>query len=199
MGERTQRRRLTGIARPPYCAKTWDRFMPARITLLAALALALAFPAGAEPPPPVTAPGVTILDLGIYCRPDATTKEDAPGTILGYIRNLPGPPAISFRQQEVPARIGVHFGLIVMTDRDIPGVRVETWKPGATEPELWFTDHAAGTPHARGFAFDFPQELIPGRWRMEAHDGSTLLYRVEWEVLPGDQLPGVTSDCNLIT
>ncbi len=33
---------------------------------------------------------------------------------------------------------------------------------------------------------------------MEAYDGDTLLYRVEWEVLPGDQLPGVSSDCDLL-
>lgn len=167
-----------------------------RLTLAAVMALAP--PLWAEPAPPFTAPGISIVDLGVYCREDTTGKEDAPGTSLGYIQRLSGTPAIAFRQQEVPARIGVHFGVIVRTDRDILGIRAETWLPGATAPEVWFTDHYADTAQARGFVFDFEHELIPGPWVMEAYDGDTLLYRVEWEVRPGDQLPGVSSDCDLL-
>jgi hypothetical protein len=53
-------------------------------------------------------------------------------------------------------------------------------------------------PPARGFVFEFPKELVPGLWAMEAYDGETLLYRVEWQVLPGDQLPGIGSDCEFV-
>jgi hypothetical protein len=169
---------------------------PRLLSLVVALVLAL--PLRADPAPPFTAPGVTIVDLGVYCRPGTTTREEAPGTTLGYIQKLPGLPAMAFSQQTVPARIGVHFGVIVATDRDIPGIRAETWKPGATTPEVWFTDHIADTPRARGFVFEYPEELIPGPWVMEAYDGDTLLYRVEWQVLPGNQLPGVSSDCDLL-
>ena len=167
-------------------------------TLRLSLALVLALPVWAEPAPPFVAPGVSIVDLGVYCRPGTTTREDAPGTTLGYIQKLPEMPVMAFRQQDIPARIGVHFGVIVVTDRDILGMRAETWVPGAATPEVWFTDHIAGTPRARGFVFEYDRELIPGLWVMEAFDGDTLLYRVEWEVLPGDQLPGVTSDCDLL-
>jgi hypothetical protein len=169
----------------------------ARLTL--ALALVLAGPLWSEPAPPVTAPGVTIVDLGVYCRPGTTTREDAPGTTLGYIQKLPDMPAMAFRQQVIPARIGVHFGVIVATDRDIAGLRAETWLPGATKPEVWFTDHTADTPRARGFVFEYERELVPGLWVMEAYDGDTLIYRVEWQVVPGDQLPGVSSDCELLS
>ena len=167
----------------------------ARLTL----AVVLAWPVWAEPAPPFTAPGVVLVDLGIYCRPGTTTREDAPGTSLGYIQKLPGTPSIAFRQQQVPARIGVHFGVIVALDRDVIDMRAETWMPGATRPEVWFTDQSADLPRARGFAFEYPHELIPGPWVMEAYDGDTLLYRVEWEVLPGDALPGVSSDCELLS
>lgn len=167
-------------------------------TLPLALMLALALPAKAELPAPILAPGVTLVDLGIFCRPGTTTRQDAPETSLGYVNALTELPAIAFRQQEVPARIGVHFGVIVALDRDIAGVRAETWMPGATEPEVWYTDETADIPRGRGFVFEFPNELLPGPWVMEAYDGDTLLYRVEWQVLPGDQLPGVSSDCEFV-
>lgn len=163
------------------------------------LAACLALPAWGEPARPFTAPGVTIQDLGVYCRPGTTTREAAPGTTLGYIHQLSGLPVIAFRRQDVPARLGIHFGVIVMTDRDIPGVRAETWKPGASRPEVWHTDHLAGVPRARGFLFEFPEELVVGTWRMDAYDGETLIYSVEWEVRPGGALPGVTSDCDLMS
>jgi hypothetical protein len=170
--------------------------LPRLLSLVVALMLAL--PLRADPAPPFTAPGVTIVDLGVYCRPGTTTREDAPGTTLGYIQKLPDMPAMAFRQQQIPARIGVHFGVVVMTDRDIAGIRAETWTPGAIRPEVWFTDHTADVPRARGFVFEYPHELRPGPWVMEAYDGDTLLYRVEWQVVPGDELPGVTSDCDLL-
>lgn len=164
-----------------------------------AVALLLAQPAVAEPAPPFTAPGVTVIDFGVYCRPGTSTREAAPGTTLGYINRIQGLPVMAFRQQDVPARLGVHFGVIVVIDRDISNVRAETWKPGATQPETWFTHHVADVPRARGYLFEFPEELVPGTWRMDAYEGETLLYSIEWNVRPGTELPGVTSDCDLLT
>jgi hypothetical protein len=166
-------------------------------SLVAAFAL-FATVVFADPAAPVTAPGITINGLGIFCRPGTTTTEPAPETTLGYIHQFPGTPDIAFGQQEVPARLGIHFGVIVTADRDILGVRAETWKPGATRPEIWYADLITGAPRARGFVFEFPEELVPGIWRMDAYDGATLLYRIEWEVLPGSELPGVTSDCDFV-
>jgi hypothetical protein len=165
---------------------------------LSILAATFASAVLAEPAPPMTTPGITIDGFGIYCRPGTTTTEPAPETTLGYIHQFSGLPEIAFHQLEVPARMGVHFGVIVTADRDIAGVRAETWKPGATRPEVWYSDHYADTPRARGFVFEFPEELVTGIWRMDAFDGDTLLYRVEWEVVPGTSLPGVTSDCTFV-
>ena len=166
----------------------------------AALALLLPVQAAlAEPAPPWTAPGIELADFGIYCALQSAGTQAAPDTTLGYIHTLTGVPAIVFHQQEVPARLGVHFGVIVRTDRDIPGVRNETWLPGASRPEVWVSDLIAGQDHARGFQFDFDRELLPGRWTMEAYDGDTLLYRVEWDVVPPETLPGVGSDCDFLS
>lgn len=151
----------------------------------------------AGPAPPFTAPGITFAGLGIYCDEDDTRTEAAPGTSLGYIHILQNQPRIAFPQQEVPARLGVHFGVVVVSDRDIAEVRNETWKPGATGPEVWFTDLTATVPRARGFVFELEGELLTGLWRMDAFDGDRLLYSVEWEVRPASDLPGVSSNCDL--
>lgn len=165
-----------------------------------ALAFCLAAPAAlADPADPTLAPGIRLVDHGIYCQTEAIGTTPAPETSLGYIDTLPGVPEMVYRQQTVPARLGTSFGVVIEADRDIPGVRIETWKPGAARPETWYDDIFAGTPQMRGFAFDYPEEIILGIWRMEAWEGDTMLYSVEFEVQPAEQLPGVSSDCNLMS
>ncbi len=168
--------------------------------LLAAFVTALSGAAAlADPALPFTAPGITFAGLGIYCHAGDTRTEPAPETSLGYIHILPNQPRIAFHQQQVPARLGVHFGVIVVSDRDIAEVRNETWKPGAAHPEVWFTDLTATVPRARGFVFELEDELVTGLWRMDAFEGERLLYRVEWKVLPASNLPGVSSNCDMLS
>lgn len=167
--------------------------------LALAIFLAVGSRALAEPALPFAAPGITIDAVGIFCAKGTTRREDAPETTLGYIQLLDGLPEMAFRQQTVPARIGVQFGVIMTADRDIPGIRNETWKPGATTPEVWSADLLAGVTRSRGFSFDYPEELLPGIWRMQAFDGDTLLYSVEFDVVPGTEQPGIGSDCNLLS
>lgn len=166
------------------------------LTLLAALA---AGPALADPAPPSTAPGIVIEAFGVHCNIESEGTQAAPGTESGFINLLSGTPEFTHRQQEVPARIGISFAVIAVPDRDIFDARLVTWKPGATQPEYWVSDMAAHEPSIQGFMFETPSELITGLWRLEAYEGDTQLYSVEFDVLPGDQLPGVTSDCNLLS
>lgn len=153
----------------------------------------------AELSSPIAGPGISIQEIGIYCRADDKATEPAPETSLGYIHLLDGIPEFAFKQRQVPARLGISFGLVVMADYDIIGARIDTWRPGATKPEVWYSDFAAGVPRMRGFSFDFVDELVTGLWRMEAYDGDTLLYSVAFDVRPGSEMPGVTSDCNLLS
>jgi hypothetical protein len=172
---------------------------PPALLLSFVLALLPGPAALADPAPPVTAPGITLNGYGILCRTGTTRREAAPDTSLGYIQIMAAMPEIAFVRQDIPARLDIHFGLIVTSDRDIAGVRSETWKPGASLPEVWYADFTANVPRARGFSFDFAHELQPGLWRMEAFDGATRLYSVEFEVRPGGDLPGLTSDCTLLS
>lgn len=166
---------------------------------LSGLLILLAHGVFAETPAPVTGPGIVLQSIGIYCRPEIASTEVAPDTEVGYINLMAATPEFAFRQTEVPARLGVSFGLLVVSDRDIPTVRVVTWKPGAASPETWTTNLLSGEPKMRGFVFETESELITGPWRMEAYDGDTQLYSVTFQVVPGTELPGVTSDCNLLS
>lgn len=167
--------------------------------LLAALFLAAAaIPALAELAPVRTAPGLVIEKLGIYCKLESEGREDAPGTDLGYIQVLAVTPDFAFEQREIPARLGISFGIMAISDRDIAQARVEVSRPGLSKPDVWYSDFNAGVAEVRGFSFDFAHELVPGIWRFAAYDGSVELYSVEFEILPGTELPGVSSDCNLL-
>lgn len=153
----------------------------------------------ADPAAPQSAQGIRFVEIGIYCRPESEGTEPAPETSLGYINLLATLPEFIHRQQRIPAALGISFGVVVQADHDILQARIETWKPGRDRPEIWYTDLYADTPRMRGFAFDFPEELILGTWRMEAWDGDTRLYSVEFEVQPASTLPGISSDCNLMS
>jgi hypothetical protein len=167
-------------------------------TLLAALALT-AGPTLAKPVPPTAAPGIVIETYGVHCNIESAGTLAAPNTESGVVDLMSGTPEFTRRQQDLPARIGISFAVVAISDRDIFDVRMTTWKPGATRPEYWVSDMVAGEQSIQGFMFETPSELITGLWRLEAYDGDTLLYSVEFDVLPGDQLPGVTSDCNFVS
>lgn len=165
---------------------------------LAALVL-LSSPVMADLAPIATAPGIKVESLGVYCNLESEGREDAPETDLGYIDILSGMPEFAFQQREIPARLGISFGLVAISDRDIFQAKIETLRPGAAKPDVWYSDFVAGEPALRGFSFDFAHELTPGIWQMDAYDGAVLLYSVEFEVLPGSELPGISSDCNLMS
>ena len=168
---------------------------------IAALALAVlaALPAAADPAPPRLAAGVTLMDYGIYCQPEIASRESAPDTRLGYVNIFEGEPVFRLRQQEVPALLGMSFGLVVTSDRDHIQARMETWRPDSDAPDIWYTDIAAGERRMRGFSFDVADELVTGLWRLEAWDGAQQLYAIEFDVVPPSRLPGIGPDCNFLS
>jgi len=162
-------------------------------------ALTFCFPALADVAAPVSSPTVQITNFGIYCSPEIKERQEAPETTLGYIEVFSGMPEIRFQQQKVPARLGVSFGVVVTSANDVPSVRVETWQPGQETPDIYYTGYIAGGSSMRGFTFDFKEELLLGVWRMEAWEGETRLYSVEFEVVPPSTLPGIGSDCTFLS
>ncbi|MFE3836668.1 hypothetical protein [Pseudogemmobacter sonorensis] len=168
-----------------------------RLSVAFGLILGLAPPALAKPPAPQSAEFLEILDVGLYCRPPVERTEEAPGTTLGYVNLTVGAPEILYSQQQVPATLGVSFGLIFVSDETILDARMETHRPGAETPDIWYSNLFAGSSSSRGFTFEFEEELRLGRWRLEAWEEERLVYRVEFDVVPAGEAPGNTADhCN---
>lgn len=171
----------------------WPRPIAALLAVFAATA------AFAGPVPPQGSTHVDIVDFGIYCRPEITGTEPAPDTSLGYVNLLGGDTTIRLHQQEIPAILGISFGVIVLPHQTIIGARMETYRPDKADPDIWFADLYEGDQKIRGFTFDFEDEVLPGIWRMEAWDSDTRLYSIEFEVLPPSALPGISADCNMLS
>lgn len=149
----------------------------------------------AELPKVFTANTVEMVAFGVYCQPRSAGRETAPGTALGYVKLYADTPKIHFEQQQVPAALGISFGVQAISLEDLPEVRMETWKPGASAPDIWHRDWYAGGLASRGYSFDFEDELILGTWRQEAWHQERQLYSVSFEVVPPEAEPKIIAFC----
>ncbi|MGL5012488.1 MAG: hypothetical protein ACRC6I_21685, partial [Paracoccaceae bacterium] len=77
----------------------------------------------------------------------------------------------------------------------IGGVEIRVYRPGRPTPETWDTTYNDTDPGISFFRFDTADELIPGLWAFEAWQADTRLYRVEFDVIPPDQIPGIADAC----
>jgi hypothetical protein len=149
----------------------------------------------AEPAPPQMSAVIRTMQVGVLCQPRALRTEPAPDTELGYITIAEGKPQIAFAQQVVPDAIGMSFGVSVIPTRSIAVVRMETYRPGQTDPDSFSGVFIAGEEQFHFFSFEFAREQLPGLWRMEAWDGDSLIYRVEFEVVPEGAMPDLVARC----
>jgi hypothetical protein len=164
---------------------------------LAALAvfLLLAGPVLAGPAAPVVSPLLQSFVAGVLCSPQVTGSREAPGTLKGVVMDIAGTPRIVAARQQLPAVIGLSMGITFDVRTDLLGVELRSWRPGRDEPEAWTGDFFAGSPNYNGFSFDTSDELVTGIWRFEAWKGPLLLYRVEFEVLSPQAMPGLADLC----
>lgn len=163
------------------------------------IGMVLTFTAGmavaGEPAPPFTSPDIIELTAGVMCSPRVQARIDAPNTALGYTNEVAGNPKVTFEQQVVPAALGVSFGVVFTPKHALAAVRNLTFRPGASEPDVYFSDVLAEPGRYRGFAFELPEELVLGQWRLESWQGDTLLFRADFEVVPPEALPEIEAQC----
>lgn len=148
-----------------------------------------------EPAPPTTSPDFSTFSVGVLCSPREADRAAAPDTRLGYTTVVAAPRKIGFAQQRVPAALGVSFGVMFTPTHALSGVRNETYRPGSSRPDVYYSDIDAKPGRYRGFAFEFQDELVPGLWRLESWQGDKLLYRVEFQVVPEAALPEIQAQC----
>ena len=170
--------------------------------LALAIATVLGLPALADPAPPMAGPEVASLKVGVFCALQAMDERPAPGTLSGWIHVPEG--KIDFHwpdRQVVPAAIGLAFGV---KSRLIQGSfaaygEMRVYRPGSSTPETWDSTFSDLSDQIAFFRFDRDDELIPGIWRFEGWDGETMLFSVEFEVVPAAALPQIVQACGAIS
>lgn len=173
-----------------------------RRTALAAFLVLCAGPLLADPAPPVLGPAVADLQVGVFCASQAMEQHPAPGTLSGWI-HVPAN-EIAFQwpdRQVVPASLGLAFGVKarLASGVEVPQADMRVYRPGLTIPDRWTTSFGDLTRTSAFFRFDRPEELIPGLWRVEAWDGPTQIYAVDFQVVPADALPGIVAACGTLS
>lgn len=163
------------------------------------LGLLLAAPASADSVPPWADASISLKSYGIYCAPPVIQQETAPDTDQGFIKVFATTPEIRFQQQKIPGKLGVTFGVVAQARDARDSVRIEVWKPGVSRPESWASAMSTGRATYNGFTFETSEEIVLGSWRIEAWEGEKQLYTVEFDIVPPSTLPGVYSDCALLS
>ncbi|MBE2276901.1 MAG: DUF3859 domain-containing protein [Rhodobacteraceae bacterium] len=158
-------------------------------------------PALADPGPPFAASVVAQLDWGIFCSGEAMDRAAAPDTDSGFI-HVPRR-SLSFHWpgvRRVPAALGLAFGVEAMAQPGmVQPVEIRVFHPDRPLPERWDSTLSDTAASLVFFRFDRADELTPGIWAIEAHDGAddgaSLLYRVEFEIVPAEALPEMVHAC----
>lgn len=162
-------------------------------------AFCLTAPAQAET---FIAPPVVALEYGVVCdyNPQGTDVP-APDTNAGRVRS--GGPAIVFdlHTDQVPARLGIAFGIHV-TFADDAGDHVVTmvtrhpsFGPGYMTEESWPSTMSSGESSARYFYFEFDYELAAGPWSMEILLDGGVVARQDFTVHDGPVAQAILDTC----
>ena len=166
------------------------------VLLAGALCFSCALPGWANP----MTPGASDIDFGYMCAVEATGWVEAEDTISGVVNLVEGDPVFTARTTDIPAMIGVEFGVFVQVTPEFEGVSTvhvdhppqgeygiihETW-----EQEFWSDEQTYV-----GFVFEYDYELTPGEWIMSARRDGTLVYEVRFNVVSPDELPVALLDC----
>jgi hypothetical protein len=165
---------------------------------IAALVLAVACPVLASPALPSFQAPILSLQFGVFCHGKEGPLIPAPGTQLGYIQLAPDTLKIALVHQNLPADIGLAFGVIAQSNVDADVV-IKVHRPGLAQPEVWDSTVSATTPSLTFFSFDFPHEQVPGLWAIEAWQADLRLYRAEFLIAPAGSDPQLAGMCDLMS
>ena len=169
-----------------------------RLTLF--LLCLMAAPAVAAPAD-VTGPLIGSLESGIICPPPSVGESLAPGTVAGVTHLVEENPPFVSMSDRVPAVIGIGFGAKSMTADlfGLPDVTMTVTHPPMGKDRVTqqsFQTRIDGTaPSLTFYQFDYPYELVRGRWTMEAQRDGELLYRVAFDVVDPKDAPELARVC----
>lgn len=142
---------------------------------------------------------IEAIDYGLVCPAGNAIELPAPGTHLGTIKQREGWQKIEYTTQVIPMLDGIGFGVEAAPLSDLIGAQITILHPPYrgtdVTTEQWTTDILTANQNLNFFTFEFPFELVPGRWAMQASHKGKLLYAVEFDVVHPDRFPDVKGLC----
>lgn len=146
--------------------------------------------------PSASAPGAREFAYGYFCRLPPVGEGEAAGTVSGTVVFVEGPPVFQGYGPEVPAQLGVGFGVHVTVRPGFSGAATLTVEHPPMGPEgvtrqTWVKAFEPGVVNYTGYVFDHGYEILRGPWRMRAEINGRLMYDVAFEVVDRSELPAV--------
>lgn len=142
------------------------------------------------------------FEAGVLCAQNGGEVREAPDTVAGTTHVVDDVPPFVSTGRAVPAVIGIGFGVRsgLVGDLGQDGVTMTVTHPpfagnGATEQSFLTRVGAQDTPGITFYQFDYGYELALGEWSMTASVGSTILYKVDFVVVPPSALPELAVVC----
>lgn len=141
------------------------------------------------------------MSFGVYCEVESSGSVEAPDTAAGQIDLLEQVPEFIWDTDLVPAYPGMSFGVRTFPTGPfgIADVTIVLTHPpfvdsGVTR-QTYITDIGTDGPSINAYTFDFREELVTGVWTFEAIAGNETLYRVDFTVVPAEELPQIAGNC----
>jgi len=147
-------------------------------------------------------PGVAAFDYGYFCALDPVEEQASPDTVSGTVQLVADLPTFIARDLNVPAQVGVGFGVHVQTLPQFAGQVTVTSEhppmgPNGVTRQSWVTDLSATEQNYVGYSFEYDYELLPGLWTLSAQANGRMLYSITFNILPPTQSPGVPCRQNI--
>ncbi len=145
----------------------------------------------------LSATGAAELDQGFFCAMETVATESAQDTVSGTVNLVDSVPVFIGPGPTVPARLGVGFGVMVQVPPQMAGVASvqidhPPMGPKAVTRQTWSTLVSGVKADYLGYTFEYPYELLRGRWTMSARVNGQVLYSVSFTVVDPAQMPWVT-------
>lgn len=151
--------------------------------------------------PEKVSPLIFTHEAGVICAPPTVGTAPAPDTVAGTTHIIDVDPPFVSTNRRVPAVLGIGFGIKAQA-LDSAGVPVVTMTithppmgPSRATSQTYQSRISGLDPSLTFYQFDFDYELVVGLWQIEAAQGSTILYRTNFEVLPPSEVPELASVC----
>ncbi|PIE09524.1 MAG: hypothetical protein CSA72_12950 [Rhodobacterales bacterium] len=143
-----------------------------------------------------------VTEYGVSCATGVSDTDIAPDTVLGEINILPDGREILWPQSEVPAALGIGFGLWFDTTSVPRGMTLTTithppMGPQGVTRESWKTFQSGDTqePHYVGYTLELPYELVRGPWRVEVTRNGKTLAAQDFVLVAPEAYPEIIATC----